>query len=191
MVNAALAAFGHNGYKKASIADIAASAGVSKAMIFYWFGCKRNLYAYLVELCGNQLLAEVAGRLDKQETDFFDRLCAATEIKMAALRQHPAMLDFLKWMYNESDPEVADVTGGVRRMAKEFSGSFALDNIDMHKFKDSADPALTLRFILWASEGFIRDASATRADLDAYVGEFFRCMEMLKRNLYQEKYSSN
>ena len=37
IVNAALTCFGINGYKKTSISDIAAAAGISKALIFHYF----------------------------------------------------------------------------------------------------------------------------------------------------------
>jgi AcrR family transcriptional regulator len=46
IVDAALASFGANGYKKTSIRDIAAEAGISKAMIFHYFGTKKQLYLY-------------------------------------------------------------------------------------------------------------------------------------------------
>jgi len=42
IIDAALRTFGANGYKKASTNDIAFAAGVSKAMIFHYFGTKKN-----------------------------------------------------------------------------------------------------------------------------------------------------
>lgn len=42
IIDAALKAFGINGYKKTSVSDIAAEAGISKAMVFHYFGTKRH-----------------------------------------------------------------------------------------------------------------------------------------------------
>ena len=44
IIDAALAIFGINGYKKASVSDIAAAAGISKAMVFrYYFSYNRMI----------------------------------------------------------------------------------------------------------------------------------------------------
>ncbi|MCL2030159.1 MAG: TetR/AcrR family transcriptional regulator [Oscillospiraceae bacterium] len=191
VVNAALAVFGHSGYKKASIADIAAAAGVSKAMIFYWFGCKRRLYEYMADLCGRRILSEVTGVQSPgmDTADFFERIRMASEIKMSVLRKHPGMLDFLRTLYLETDPEVAHISGTLTKMAKGFSVGLALDEVSLSKFREGVDAALLLRFLIWASEGFIRETgSAGLEDVDAFTGDFFRCMDMLKRHLYREEY---
>jgi len=59
ITDAALKSFGTNGYKKSSISDIATGAGISKAMIFHYFGTKKALYLYLMDLCGNMLMNEM------------------------------------------------------------------------------------------------------------------------------------
>ena len=40
IVNAAMEAFGKNEYKRASTDDIAARAGISKGLLFHYFGSK-------------------------------------------------------------------------------------------------------------------------------------------------------
>ncbi len=42
IIDAGLIAFGTNGYKKASISDIAKAAGISKSMIFHYFRTKKD-----------------------------------------------------------------------------------------------------------------------------------------------------
>lgn len=42
--NAAMEVFAQNDYKRASTDDIAAKAGISKGMLFYYFQNKRTLY---------------------------------------------------------------------------------------------------------------------------------------------------
>ncbi len=72
--------FGAVGYKKASVADIAEAAGISNAVVFYYFGSKKLLYLYLIELAGNVLKTEIDNRFDKSVTDFFDEISLASEI---------------------------------------------------------------------------------------------------------------
>lgn len=50
IIDAALKNFAVHGYKKTSISDIASSAGISKAMVFHYFGTKKELYVYLVRM---------------------------------------------------------------------------------------------------------------------------------------------
>jgi len=59
IIDAALKTFAVHGYKKTSISDISSSAGISKAMVFYYFGTKKELYLYLVNTC----VAALAPRL--------------------------------------------------------------------------------------------------------------------------------
>ena len=47
IVNAAMEVFGKNEYKRASTDDIAARAGISKGLLFHYFGSKKELYFYL------------------------------------------------------------------------------------------------------------------------------------------------
>ncbi len=43
ILNAGYQIFGKHGYRKASTADIAREAGISKAILFYYFASKREL----------------------------------------------------------------------------------------------------------------------------------------------------
>lgn len=67
------------------MADIAEEAGISKGMVTYYFGSKKNLYLYLAELCGKIFVDAIENYFDRGVTDFFDKIRMGTEIKMAAL----------------------------------------------------------------------------------------------------------
>ena len=189
VIHAALSAFGHKGFRKASIADIAAAAGVSKAMIFYWFESKHKLYEYLAMLCGSRMLGEVSGKLDDSVTDFFERIRTASETKMAMLRQTPALLAFFKNIYLEPDPEAGEVIDRIKAMSEGVFGGLFVGGVDTSKFKDGVDAELIFRFAIWASEGFVSElGEVTVGDVDSFIGEFYRCMDMLKQHLYKEEY---
>ncbi|MFE3194957.1 TetR/AcrR family transcriptional regulator [Nocardia sp. NPDC059240] len=52
--------FGDRGYANASIADIAAAAGVSKPLIYTYFGSRDGLHAACIHRAGERLVAAVA-----------------------------------------------------------------------------------------------------------------------------------
>ena len=87
IVDAALLCFATNGYKKASAKDIADAAGISKAMVFHYFGTKRALYFYLIDLCRDVLLESMKEKLDPKVTDFFDRILMAADIEISAIQK--------------------------------------------------------------------------------------------------------
>ena len=49
MINAALKVFALNGYKHASTDDIVKEAGISKGLLFHYFGSKAGVYEFIYE----------------------------------------------------------------------------------------------------------------------------------------------
>ena len=66
ITNAALEVFARNDYKHASTDDIAAKAGISKGLLFYYFRNKQSLYLYLYDYALEQVRGQVAV-LERQE----------------------------------------------------------------------------------------------------------------------------
>lgn len=192
ITNAALKSFGTNGYKKSSISDIAIAAGISKAMIFHYFGTKRALYLYLMELCGNLLITEMDEKFDNTVTDFFGRVLIATNIKITIMKKHPQILSFLTSMYFEDDEEVkAEIQANIKK-GEEFRSKITVDSKDASKFKDGIDPKFVMKMFGWLSEGYINQLSS-KAGLDPEAlfkefDEFSICIDLFKNNFYKEEY---
>lgn len=94
IINDALRTFGANGYKKASVSAIAAAAGISKAMVFHYFGTKKALYLYLVNLCGGIMMNEIIKEFDNSITDFFERIKMSSGIKVSVMKRYAAIPSF-------------------------------------------------------------------------------------------------
>lgn len=189
IIDAALKAFGTNGYKKASISDIASAAGISKAMMFHYFGTKKALYLYLIDLCANIVMSEIDEKFDNTVTDFFDRIKLSSNIKVSVMKKHPAILSFLTSAYFENDDEVKEDFKTIFAKGEAFRNKIAFDGMDASKFKDGIDPKLVMKMLTWFSEGFISQfSSKAEVDLEAICKEFDECMDLLKNNLYKEEY---
>ena len=189
IIGAALKTFATNGYKKTSVSDIAAAAGISKAMIFHYFGTKKALYFYLIELCGNIIMNEVNEKFDSTVTDFFERIKLSTSIEISVMKKHPAIPSFLTSMYFENDEEVK---GDIKALLAKSEGTrnkIAFDGMDYSKFKDSVDLKLFMKMLTWIADGYAKQLS-TNPDLDYDVlyKEFEECLNMLKNNFYKEEY---
>ena len=186
VIDAALGAFSRNGYKKASVNDIAVSAGVSKAMVFHWFGSKKALYLYLVSYCGGLIVEAVKEGFDAGVTDFFDRLKMSSEVKVSVLKRHPGVYAFISGIMLETDPEIAGEIKNFVRPAENFKENFYYAGIDLSKFRDGIDPELIMKLLIWASEGYTSEAR-TEEEMDAFVEDIYRAMAMMKKYFYKEE----
>jgi AcrR family transcriptional regulator len=192
ITDAALKSFGTNGYKKSSISDIATGAGISKAMIFHYFGTKKALYLYLMDLCSNILTSELDNKFDHTVTDFFGRILMATNIKISLMKRHPQILSFLTSMYFEKDEEVKEAIKANLKKGEQFRSKITVDSMDSSKFKNGIDPKLVMKMFGWLAEGYINQLSS-KAELDSEAlykefDEFTLCVDLLRNNLYKEEY---
>lgn len=189
IIDAGLIAFGTNGYKKASISDIAKAAGISKSMIFHYFRTKKDLYLFLAEYSTNTIISEMRTNLDKSERDFFQRIRIATEIKVSVIRKHMAILTFLKSLYFETDEEVAKEIKAMMAQGEAFRSDIALTGIDLTKFKEGVDPNLVMKMLTWFAEGYVSQfRDKVEFDLDDINREFYQCLDLLKQNFYKEEF---
>ena len=189
IINGALEAFGTNGYKKTSVSDIATAAGISKAMVFHYFGTKRDLYFYLLNYCFDIVIEEIKETFDKSITDFFDRITNATNIKVAVMKMHPAALTYLNSVYFESNEEVRDDIKIMMSQTDAFRNKIAFDGMDLFKFKEGVDVKVVMKMLMWISEGFVNPAKKLQvSDLDIMCKEFSEAMNLLRTNLYKEEY---
>lgn len=189
IIDAALRIFGTNGYKKASVSDIAVAARISKAMVFHYFGTKKALYLYLINLCGTIIMNEVNERFDNSISDFFDRIKMSSSIEMSVMKRYAAIPTFLASVYFETDEEVKDDIKEVLGSGEDFRNKIAFDGVDFSRFKDEIDLKLLMKMLLWMADGYAKQMSNEKEiDFDAMEEEFNRSLDMLKNNFYKEEY---
>jgi len=181
IINAAFTIFGRQGYRKASLGDIAQMAGITKGMITYYFGSKKTLYLYLME-CGKlQIFDSVMSQIS-ENTNFFDRLRITMDIQIAAIKEHPSVLSFLNSVYKETDPEVIEE---IKRMtaSEEQKYAFLSEGINLLQFKPEVDPQLICNFILLAAGGFAEEIYAgcySEAKLDEVTNNFLNALNLMQ-----------
>ena len=189
IINAALAVFSRNGYKKASIADIAQEAGIAKGMINYYFGSKKNLYLYLVEFCGNLVMEQIGSHGDGQVQDFFDNMKMLIHRKMEMVKEHPALFSFLASAYSEQAKEVTDEISQILSDSMKQREGWLYGGVDISRFKDDVDPLLIDKFLVLVSERF-SDNMQSRLLLDeveSLVKDIYTMIDLMKKYFYKEE----
>lgn len=189
ILDAGLQNFGRLGYRKASVRDIAQAAGISKGMIFHYFGSKKQMYLYLLQVAYEDFTQAFQNGIDNANTDFFDRIRESIRIKMEVLKVHPAFFQFLVSVYFETDPEVQEELQEFLKKDEAFRNELVLTPTDKSKFKETVDPQLVLKLLVKYSEGCVgSNHLLSEMDLDAILMELEQIIHMMKQNFYKEDY---
>lgn len=88
ILDAARAQFGERGYDATSIAEIGAGAGISKSVLYHYFGSKAGLYRALLEHDGQELVEAVAAAVPPPDEDA-PRLRPGVDAVLKYLSEHP------------------------------------------------------------------------------------------------------
>ncbi|MBR1476465.1 MAG: TetR/AcrR family transcriptional regulator [Lachnospiraceae bacterium] len=95
MINAALKNFAEKGYKHASTDDMVRDAGISKGLLFHYFGSKVGLYTFVYEYSARYMLLELDTQLGGVSHEFFEHIKLVERARLNAMREYPYMLKFL------------------------------------------------------------------------------------------------
>jgi len=188
VINAGFVCFGKNGYNKASMADIAEVAGISKASLFQYFGSKRKFYLYLYELGCNKIINSVTKKMQPLSDDFFERMVVTQEIKTEMILQYPSMYDFFYASLDEQDPEVID---GIDKSNISYISDgyqLLLDGINWGKFKPGIDENMVMNMVTWFSEGYVKSIMGQDKTMEEMNKEIYKYLDLLKQSLYKEEY---
>jgi len=183
IVTAAMNLFGEVGYKKAYVSEIASAAGVSKALIFHYFGSKKDLYSYMVYYTGKIVMTEAHEKRDTANKEFFERAIITTRFRLSIISRYPAMSSFIESVYSEDDPEVASDVERLRSIAGDMHSRVELDDVERKKLKDGADPGQAESIIEKYMEGVVVSWDR-KTPIDEVMLEVTGCLNMLKSLLY-------
>ena len=94
IINTAYKVFSQNSYKKAPMSEIAEEGGISKALLFHYFGNKKGLYLYLWINAMEMTRKAVREYKTLETNDFFEMLKRSLLSKCSLMRDYPLMYAF-------------------------------------------------------------------------------------------------
>lgn len=155
ILNAAYRVFAENSYKKAPMSGIAAAGGISKSLLFHYFGSKRELYLFLWEHAID--CTRRASRAQKvlETDDFFEMLERSLRAKCGLMRRFPYLYLFSLRAYYEQDPEVREAVQRSFTQENLRSERLALERLDTSRLRPDIDPHWMYTEIVCASDGFL------------------------------------
>jgi len=186
LVNAGYRAFSLSPYSKASMAAVAAEAGISKALLFYYFQNKQEYYLYLFAQAMEQMKDERLETLPAGKLDLFDWVKLTVRRRLTMLKDYPCLIRFATRAYYETDPAVQPAIASKKRELLGLGVQEILARIDLSPLVDPADAEMLLTVILNVAEGCMRGQEVLNATrLNAIIADFNRMMDSLQRHYYR------
>lgn len=199
ILDAAFQEFAEKGYKRASTNQIAKAAGIGKGTLFYYFKNKQNLFYDLIDVAFNIADDTYLSQINFEETDFFERLRQASELKWEVYRKQQYALSFMAQVFmNINDYQLPDKLLEKRQQAEAVWGSVLTKNIDFSKFREDIPQEKTFNYIRWTIEGYRTELEQTvkmsglgvltNESLEDYYEEFYDHLDTLKMIYYKKEF---
>ena len=172
MMNAGYRVFAQNSYKKSPMSEIAGAAGISKSLLFHYFGNKRGLYLFLWEQCVKmtQQMLEAYGCYE--QTGFFEQMRRGLRAKVALTRQYPDMALFALKSFYEKDADIAPFIQKSYRDHLSSRGYGTPASLRVEDFRPGVNLAMMYREMFLASEGYVWEMLLRGVDADRMEREF-------------------
>lgn len=184
-INASLKIFSEHGYQKASTDDIVKEAGISKGLLFHYFGSKLGLYEFVYNYSTKLLMMEYSGNVPIGGEDFFELQKQMELSKKNVMISYPYMNVFVGKAFREESFEVLSV---VADSMDQYSSCLAetYAKADISSFKEGIDPSAILKMCIFVADGVLNEQFQNgRIDPEAYYEEVVSYLDLLKNNLYK------
>ncbi len=192
VIRAALGEFS-KGYAEANTDLIVKEAGISKGLLFHYFGSKRGLFFFLLKYILETLITEIE-KVISRESDFLENIRFVSRVEADLARQYPLEFAFLaraqsaiKAVFPEGLPGVSpDSPHMLMELICQRS------NNDPALFKEGIDSEKAQNMIIWTMNGYSESLLRYGDDIEMYNAHAAEIAEeeeaylrLLRRLLYR------
>lgn len=180
ILNAAMTEF-TNGYEKTSTDAIVKSAGVSKGLLFHYFGSKKDLFVYAYEYALHTVVEEFFDLINLGQRDMLERWKQIALLKMDLMQKHPMIFNFIAYA---SFPNSEDVKSSILEQREKFTVDAygkLFDNIDRTLFREDIDVDTAVSVIRYTIEGYAQNEANPGKSSTDYYNEYGRYLSDLDR----------
>ena len=156
IINAALMIFALNGYKHASTDDIVKEAGISKGLLFHYFGSKSGLYSFLVDYSVKYLMYEYS-RVIGEEGEYFAYHEKLMKAKTGVLQNYPYMVEFVQGAATWTDADCSDEAKTVISSYIKAMSDFE-ESLSKPLLREGVDMVKVNNMIKYISQGLTRES---------------------------------
>lgn len=187
MINAALKIFALNGYQKASTDDIVKEAGISKGLLFHYFGSKAGVYTFMYEYSSRFMTMELERAVSLREKDLFLLLKQMEEAKSVLLANYPYMQKFLLTHIDLKDEEIKKSVAPYVDKVPQIMGE-VMGWADYDRIRDGVDKDLLVRTMYYVTRGLMETALTTGMGPELVLKEATDYYEMMRLQFTKEEF---
>ena len=182
ILNAAFKVFAQNDYKKAPMSEIAAEGDISKALLFYYFNNKLELYMYLWEKTMKLTQISVKKHKVLETDDFFVMLERGIAAKCSLMRQFSFLYLFSMNAYYEKCPEVKEKVQKSFGFINQRSLATVLKSINPSNIREGFTVEEIYQEVLFASDGFLLQIYRSgKLDIDKMENDYCKLIMLWKK----------
>lgn len=192
IIDVSMEEFAQNGYEKASTNAIVKKAGISKGILFHYFGNKKNLFLYIVDYAMDVFLEKFYSMDEQVPSDLFDKIIHWGLKKLKLYYELPLVSKLIMTAYIKIPDELKEEM--MVRYRKIYNENLPLffNDIDTTKFREGVDKEKAVELIMLCLEGlngkyiqkFKSDPEAGIPQMDEIFNEMREYFEILKGGLY-------
>jgi len=197
IIDAAMQEFGEKGFRHASTNAIVEKAGISKGMLFYYFGSKEELFDFVFDFSLELWKAEYMQKFmnEARPGDFLERCKMLSELKRKVITDFPVIVRFIERIYlPEPEEQFKKHLNGAKEL-KETVRKYIFDDIDYSLFRDDIDPHNTEKYIKWLMDSYEADITVkfntgelNGNDLDSAWEHYDAFTADLRKIFYKQEY---
>ena len=186
ILNAGFRVFSKSTYRKSPMNEIAAEAGISKSLLFFYFRNKKELYLFLMKKAEELTMKYLSESGCYEESDIFEMMYKGLLAKTEMMRKYPDMSLFALKAYYEEDEEVRDELQKIIAPYRKLSTNKSLPKLDPTLFKDGLDLNMMYQDMFLASEGYMYQMqNQGRIDIDRVLADYRKLINFWK-DLYMK-----
>lgn len=185
VLNAGYKTFAAHAYGKASMAFMADEAQISKALLFYYFRNKKELYLYLFRSAADFLRSTRKAVAAGASQDFFEAIKAESRERILMMRRYPYIFSFIARAYYEEDEEVKTELRKLKDSMLQSKKENELSRLDQCKFRNPEDMEVLYDIIIYMSEGYMaKNMNMLYKKPEQIVRDSEKMLDVLKKNFY-------
>ena len=187
IISAGFRVFSQYSYKNSPMSEIAAEAGISKSLLFYYFKNKKELYLFICKYSTELTEQEIIRQKCYEKEDFFDIFLSGLKVKVQLMRQYPDLSLFQLKAYYEKDkslrPEIDQLIG----QYSGYENQSEMLKLDKEKFIEGLDLEMMYTDMFLASQGYLWEKMQSETiDPNQMERDFIRMIEFW-RGLYSRR----
>jgi len=179
VISAAMKEFA-KGYKNANTDTIVREAGISKGLLFHYFGTKEGLFEFILKNACEMIHNEYLSLIDLEQMDIIEKVWQMTLLKMDLSYRFPALFDFIAKAYVELQENPNEVFAEYFHKMRSVAVERVLADVDTSLFKDGIDPKKAANIVLWTLNGYATSQIDSKMSIEDYQKEYERYLKELK-----------